>query len=104
MERSRHFEDFVVGESRTTNGRTITETDFVIHAGVRSCLPNSPRVDPKFATASARTSIDWRNKVIRCQIVLAGSDSPRDKTPGDLAERDAAQAAQRVRFDCHAHI
>ncbi|MDB5561696.1 MAG: dehydratase [Hyphomicrobiales bacterium] len=33
MERPRHFEDYVLGETRTTYGRTITETDFVIHAG-----------------------------------------------------------------------
>lgn len=33
MERPRHFEDYVLGESRTTYGRTITETDFVVHAG-----------------------------------------------------------------------
>ena len=33
MERSRPFEDYVLGEARTTYGRTITETDFVIHAG-----------------------------------------------------------------------
>lgn len=33
MERPRHFEDYVVGEERKTFGRTITETDFVIHAG-----------------------------------------------------------------------
>ena len=30
---SRSFEDFVVGESRTTTGRTITEADIVLHAG-----------------------------------------------------------------------
>ncbi|WP_114558803.1 MaoC family dehydratase [Desertihabitans aurantiacus] len=29
----RHLEDFVVGESRTTLGRTITEADVVLHAG-----------------------------------------------------------------------
>lgn len=29
----RYFEDFVVGESRATFGRTITEADFVTHAG-----------------------------------------------------------------------
>jgi len=33
MERVRYFEDYVVGEVRETTGRTITETDFVIHAG-----------------------------------------------------------------------
>ncbi len=29
----RYFEDYTTGEKRTTQGRTITETDIVIHAG-----------------------------------------------------------------------
>jgi len=33
MERPRHFEDYELGETRNTYGRTITETDFVVHAG-----------------------------------------------------------------------
>ena len=33
MEQKIYFEDYTVGEARTTFGRTITETDFVIHAG-----------------------------------------------------------------------
>ena len=33
MERLRYFEEFTVGETRETFGRTITETDFVVHAG-----------------------------------------------------------------------
>lgn len=33
MERPRHFEDYTLGEVRATHGRTITETDFVVHAG-----------------------------------------------------------------------
>jgi acyl dehydratase len=33
MDRPRYFEDYVLGEARTTFGRTITETDFVVHAG-----------------------------------------------------------------------
>ena len=33
MDRPRHFEDYAVGEVRKTTGRTITETDFVVHAG-----------------------------------------------------------------------
>ena len=32
-ERPRYYEDYEVGEGRTTFGRTITETDFVVHAG-----------------------------------------------------------------------
>ena len=33
MERTRYLEDYQIGESRKTFGRTITETDFVVHAG-----------------------------------------------------------------------
>src|SRR5579884_3633636 len=29
----KYFEDYVVGERRQTSGRTITETDIVLHAG-----------------------------------------------------------------------
>ena len=28
-----YFEDYAIGATRTTTGRTITETDFVVHAG-----------------------------------------------------------------------
>ncbi len=28
-----HYEDYVLGSTRETTGRTITETDFVVHAG-----------------------------------------------------------------------
>ncbi len=33
MEQTTYFEDYEIGFSRTTFGRTITETDFVVHAG-----------------------------------------------------------------------
>ncbi|WP_428939581.1 MaoC family dehydratase [Fontivita pretiosa] len=33
MEQTLYYEDYVIGSTRTTTGRTITETDFVIHAG-----------------------------------------------------------------------
>ncbi|WP_163264048.1 MaoC/PaaZ C-terminal domain-containing protein [Chelativorans alearense] len=33
MEQVMHFEDYEIGATRTTTGRTITETDFVVHAG-----------------------------------------------------------------------
>jgi acyl dehydratase len=33
MQQTLFFEDYIIGSSRTTSGRTITETDFVIHAG-----------------------------------------------------------------------
>ncbi|MEQ1952009.1 MaoC/PaaZ C-terminal domain-containing protein [Mesorhizobium yinganensis] len=33
MEQVTYFEDYEIGFSRTTLGRTITETDFIVHAG-----------------------------------------------------------------------
>jgi acyl dehydratase len=33
MEQTIYFEDYVIGHNRTTFGRTITETDFIVHAG-----------------------------------------------------------------------
>ena len=33
MEQVTYFEDYEIGSTRTTTGRTITETDFVVHAG-----------------------------------------------------------------------
>lgn len=33
LEQVRYFEDYQIGDGRKTLGRTITETDFVVHAG-----------------------------------------------------------------------
>ena len=33
MEQLRYFEEYAIGDGRRTSGRTITETDFVVHAG-----------------------------------------------------------------------
>ncbi|MEM7047443.1 MAG: MaoC/PaaZ C-terminal domain-containing protein [Pseudomonadota bacterium] len=33
MEREQYFEDYQVGDQRTSSARTITETDIVVHAG-----------------------------------------------------------------------
>jgi monoamine oxidase len=33
MEQTTYFEEYEIGSTRTTMGRTITETDFVVHAG-----------------------------------------------------------------------
>ena len=35
MTRTEYFEDYEIGAQRVTSGRTITETDVVIHAGTR---------------------------------------------------------------------
>ena len=33
MTGAQYFEEYTIGDSRTTLGRTLTETDFVVHAG-----------------------------------------------------------------------
>ncbi|MCB8881131.1 hypothetical protein ACELLULO517_12865 [Acidisoma cellulosilytica] len=33
MSPDRYYEDYAIGDTRKTTGRTITETDFVVHAG-----------------------------------------------------------------------
>ena len=33
LEQTKYYEDYAIGEARDTTGRTITETDFVVHAG-----------------------------------------------------------------------
>ena len=33
MTKTEYYEDYVVGSQRETSGRTITEADFVVHAG-----------------------------------------------------------------------
>lgn len=33
MEQITYFEDYEIGSTRLTSGRTITETDFIVHAG-----------------------------------------------------------------------
>jgi acyl dehydratase len=51
MERLRHFEDYVLGEVRTTGTRTITETDIVFHAGhTGDFFPH--HVDAEFAKST----------------------------------------------------
>ncbi|WP_050747321.1 MaoC/PaaZ C-terminal domain-containing protein [Sodalis glossinidius] len=37
----KYFEEFVLGETRTTTGRTITESDIVLHAGMTAGDINS---------------------------------------------------------------
>ena len=51
-EQTIHFEDYTIGEVRTTSGRTITETDFVVHAGhTGDFFPH--HLDAEFAKSTA---------------------------------------------------
>jgi len=50
--RPRYFEDYAVGEARQTHGRTITETDLVVHAGhTGDFFPH--HTDAEFAATTA---------------------------------------------------
>ena len=52
MTKTEYFEDYAVGAERNTSGRTITETDIVIHAGHSGdYFPH--HVDAEFAGASS---------------------------------------------------
>jgi acyl dehydratase len=52
VEKIEYFEDYVVGAHRSTSGRTITETDIVVHAGHSGdFFPH--HVDAEFARTAA---------------------------------------------------
>jgi acyl dehydratase len=52
MENGQFFEDYIAGEKRVTMARTITETDFVVHAGhTGDFFPH--HMDAEFCKASS---------------------------------------------------
>jgi acyl dehydratase len=65
MERPRHFEDFAVGETRITSGRTITETDFVVHAG------HTGDFFPHHMDAEAMKSSQWGQRIAHGTMTFA---------------------------------
>ena len=65
MEKPRHFEDYVLGESRTTFGRTITETDFVVHAG------HTGDFFPHHMDAEAMKASQWGQRIAHGTMTFA---------------------------------
>lgn len=65
MERPRHFEDYRVGETRTTHGRTITETDFVVHAG------HTGDFFPHHMDAEAMKASPWGERIAHGTMTFA---------------------------------
>lgn len=65
MERARHFEDYSVGEERRTTGRTITETDFVVHAG------HTGDFFPHHMDAEAMKSSQWGQRIAHGTMTFA---------------------------------
>jgi acyl dehydratase len=65
MERPRYFEDYAVGEMRLTHGRTITETDFVVHAG------HTGDFFPHHMDAEAMKSSPWGQRIAHGTLTFA---------------------------------
>lgn len=65
MEKPRHFEDYVLGESRTTFGRTITETDVVVHAG------HTGDFFPHHMDAEAMKASQWGQRIAHGTMTFA---------------------------------
>jgi acyl dehydratase len=65
MERPRHYEDYAVGDSRKTSGRTITETDFVVHAG------HTGDFFPHHMDAEAMKSSQWGQRIAHGTMTFA---------------------------------
>ena len=65
MERPRHFEDYVLGETRRTYGRTITETDFVVHAG------HTGDFFPHHMDAEAMRASPWGQRIAHGTMTFA---------------------------------
>ena len=65
MQRPRYFEEFAVGETRTTTGRTITETDFVVHAG------HTGDFFPHHMDAEAMKSSQWGQRIAHGTMTFA---------------------------------
>jgi acyl dehydratase len=65
MERPRHFEDYAAGETRRTGGRTITETDFVVHAG------HTGDFFPHHMDAEAMKASQWGQRIAHGTMTFA---------------------------------
>ena len=65
MERPQHFEDYQIGEGRKTSGRTITETDFVVHAG------HTGDFFPHHMDAEAMKASQWGQRIAHGTMTFA---------------------------------
>lgn len=85
----RWFEDYVIGESRTTVGRTITEADIVLHAGqTGDFFPH--HLDAEWmATQPAGQRIAHGTLILSVAVGM---------TAGDINPRAMSYGYDRIRF------
>ena len=89
MERPRHFEDFTVGEERRTTGRTITETDIVVHAG------HTGDFFPHHMDAEAMKASQWGQRIAHGTMTFAIGIG---LTAGEINPLSFTYGYERLRF------
>ena len=95
MERPRHFEDYAIGETRTTSGRTITETDFIVHAGhTGDFFPH--HMDAEFAK-----TLPGGQRMAHGTLILSMAVG---MLAGEINEEAMSYGYDRVRFIRPVHI
>lgn len=85
----RWFEDYRVGESRVTTGRTITEADIVFHAGQTGDLY------PHHMDAEWAASQPFGRRIAHGTLVMSIAVG---MTAGDINPRSTSYGYDRVRF------
>jgi acyl dehydratase len=85
----KYFEDFQVGESRTSAGRTITETDIVMHAG------QTGDFYPHHMDAEFCASQPWGQRMAHGTLILSVGVG---LLAGEINEVAMSYGYDRVRF------
>jgi len=87
--RSQHFEDYEVGSTRQTQGRTMTETDIVLHAG------QSGDFYPHHMDAEWCKEQEFRQRIAHGTLVFAIAVG---LTAGDVNPEAFTYGYDRLRF------
>jgi len=87
--RERYFEDYEIGEERTTLGRTITETDIVLHAG------QTGDFYPHHMDAEWCTTQEFGQRVAHGTLIFSIGVG---MTAGDVNPRAFSYGYDRLRF------
>jgi acyl dehydratase len=85
----RWFEDYTVGESRTSVGRTITETDIVLHAG------QTGDFFPHHMDAQWTATQPFGQRIAHGTLILAVGVG---MTAGDINPQSMSYGYDRIRF------
>lgn len=85
----RYFEDYAVGESRTTSGRTITESDIVLHAGqTGDFFPH--HMDKEWAATQP-----FKKRIAHGTLIMSVAVG---QTAGDINPQAMSYGYDRIRF------